>query len=395
MGIDFSFEIGKKDKKTGARAGIINTPHGKIETPFFSPVATRASVRSLTSEELKVAGSQVVLANTYHLFLRPGIYTIEKFGGFAPFMGWAGPTITDSGGYQVSFLRGKGDLEESLGKVTKITDKGALFRSYIDGTEHLLSPEKSIEIQRVLAADIIMAFDQPLAKELSAKAVKEAFERTLMWEERTFGSWEKLKKKSIQGKYQALYGITQGGVDKALRRKSLKFILETGFDGIAMGGETIGSDPKITAESLDTLVDILPDDKPVHALGLGGGPEGIFEAVERGVDSFDNTSITRMARVGLLFVYPEDGGKKENKFRIDVKQKRFKEVKGPISTKCKCFSCLTFSTAYVHHLIVSGELLGLRLASIHNVHYVNSLMKEIRNAILNGDFSSLKSFYLD
>lgn len=393
--MDFEFRLSKKDKKTKARAGIIKTPHGDIQTPFFSPVATRASVRSITPEELKETASQVVLGNTYHLFLRPGIETLKKFGGFAPFMGWDGPTITDSGGYQISFLWEKGTSEESSGKVIKINDEGAVFKSYIDGSDHLLTPEKSVEIQRVLAADIIMALDQPLAKEIAPKKAKEAFVRTLKWEERTFKAWDKEKRKSIQGKYQALYGITQGGTDKDLRKASLKFVLEMGFDGIAMGGETIGTDPKITAESLDTLVNLLPDNKPVHALGLGGGPEGILEAVARGVDSFDNTSITRMARVGLLFVYPEDGGKKDNKFRIDIKQKKFKEVKGPISKKCKCFTCQSFSTAYVHHLIVSGELLGMRLATIHNVHFINQLMIDIRGAILNGDFSSLRDFYLD
>lgn len=390
--IDFTYEVIQKDKKTKARAGVITTPHGKILTPAFSPVATRASVKTLDIQDLKVAKSQVVLSNTYHLYLRPGTKIIKKFGGFAPFMGWDGPTITDSGGYQVSFLwphkKDKNEEFESEAKVVKITDKGAVFASYIDGTKHLLTPEKSMEIQKDLGADIIMAFDQPLGKNYSPKKAKEAFERTLAWETRSFNHWEKIKSN------QALFGIVQGGVDISLRRKSLEFILKTGFPGIAMGGETIGHDPKITNASLDTVVDLLPDNKPVHALGLGGGPEGIFGAVERGVDTFDNTGITRMARTGLLFFYPEDGGNRLNKFRQDIKSYKYKNVKRAFSKVCGCFTCKNYSAAYLHHLLRSNELLGLRLATIHNVYFINDLMEKIRGSIISGNFGGLRARWL-
>ena len=271
--MEFSFEVVKNDKKTRARRGVIKTAHGQIATPAFSPVATKATLKALDPKDIKKTGSQVVLGNTYHLYLQPGLRVISKFGGFAPFMGWAGPTITDSGGYQVSFLKDY---------------------SHKDGGKYLLSPELSMEIQKILGADIIMALDDP-----------ESYDRTLKWEERSFTHWKKIKSK------QSLFGIVQGGIDPKLRKKSLDFVLSMDFPGIAVGGKTIGADPKITAKALDTIVDLLPEDKPLHALGLGGGPEGIFEAVERGVDIFDNSSVTRMARTGLLFVYPQDGGKRD------------------------------------------------------------------------------------
>ncbi len=387
----FSFKVLYSDKKTKARAGRINTPHGVIETPAFSPVATRASVRALSPDDLLDCKTQVVLGNTYHLFLKPGTPVISEFGGLALFMGWSGPTITDSGGYQVSFMWSKGENEENGAKVVKITDEGALFKSYIDGSLHLLTPEESMRIQKALGADIIMALDHPQANNLSAKKTKEAFERTLKWEERSFLEWKRLNK---GGDFQALYGIVQGGLDKDLRKRSLDFVLKTGFCGVAVGGEAIGSDPKTTALALDTIAEFLPKNLPVHALGLGGGPEGVFEAVARGVDTFDNTGITRMARTGLLFIYPEDGGSIKNKFRIDIKKKTFMEDKRPVSRICHCYTCSNFTRAYVHHLLTSGELLGLRLASIHNVYFINDLMEKIREAIKDKEFEDLKYFWL-
>lgn len=387
--MNFSFKIVKKDKSTLARAAIINTPHGKILTPAFSPVATRATVKTLNVEDLKNTNSQIVLANTYHLYLRPGVEIIKKFGGFAPFMGWSGPSITDSGGYQVSFLwqPKKTPIENEL-KFTKITDEGALFISHIDGSKHLLTPEKSMEIQRVLGADIIMAFDQPLGSLHSNKLKNEAFNRTLLWEERSFNTWKKLANP------QALYGIVQGDTDKSLRRKSLKWIINMNFPGIAMGGESVGSNPMVTAQTLTTVADLLPNNKPLHALGLGGGPEGIFAGIEYGVDTFDNTSVTRLARTGLLFLYPEDGGNTKNKFRIDITKKIHKDKKAPISKTCDCPTCLTTSVAYVHHLFVSNEILGLRLATIHNIFFINTLMEKIRTSIIKGDFLDLKKHWL-
>lgn len=379
---NFSFKLTKKDKKTHARAGVIYTPHGDIKTPAFTPVATKASIKSLDMADFAKTNSQAILANTYHLYLQPGIEVIEKAGGFGKFMNWDGPTITDSGGYQVSFLWSKKEGERA--KSVKITDEGAVFTSHIDGNKHLLTPEKSMEFQKILGADIIMAFDQPLASNASERKKSESFERTLKWEERSFNHWKKIKSK------QALFGIIQGEEDEKLRKRSLKFILELGFPGLAMGGESIGSDPAITARTLDTIVDLLPDDKPLHALGLGGGPEGIFAAVEKGIDTFDNTGITRMARTGVLFIYPEDGGQKKNKFRTDIAKAQYKNLIEPFSKTCSCYMCTTFSKAYINHLFKAGEMLGPRLATIHNIYFVNNLMEEIRNSIVNGDFNSLK-----
>lgn len=393
------FIINAKDKKTLARAGVINTPHGKILTPAFSPVATRASVRSLGSEDLVLAKTQVILANTYHLYLKPGGEVLKKFGGFAPFMGWRGPTITDSGGYQVSFLwtKGKnsfGNTNREFGKVVSINNKGASFRSYFDGKIYRLTPELSMEIQSILGADIIMAFDQPLGEKISIRQAKEAFVRTLKWEERSFIAWQKREQMRKNKDKQFLYGIIQGGTDKKLRLASLDFVLNLGFPGIALGGETIGADPKITEKTLMTLAGKLPDQKPVHALGLGGGPEGILTAVEYGIDTFDNTGITRMARCGLLFISPRDGGKKANKFRLDITKKLYSADKKPIGKTCGCFTCGNYSRAYLHHLFATKELLGLKLATVHNIHFVNNFMEQTRVSIINGDFAAFKNHWL-
>ena len=390
--MDFSFQIKAKDKKTRARLGVIKTPHGEIQTPAYTPVATTATVKALDTEDIIQSRSQVVLANTYHLLLRPGLEVIKEFGGFAPFMKWDGPTITDSGGYQVSFLRTQGKElvvgSEREAEIVKITDEGATFRSYVDGSKQLITPERSMEIQSVLNADIIMAFDQPLAFSDSHKKLTDSIRRTFLWEERSFKAWEEIQKK--RKNFQALYGIVQGQLDRKVRRGFMQFILDTGFPGIAVGDQTIGVDPKITGQALDTIVDMIPDDKPVHALGLGGGPEGVFEAVIRGVDTFDNTSVTRIARSGLLYIYPEDGGTKKNKFRLDVTKKVTSNKKQAISKICQCYTCQNYSAAYLHHLLVARELSGFRLASIHNVHFMNDLMERIRQSLENNDFQVLK-----
>jgi len=382
---NFHFELIKKDKKTRARAGIIYTPHGKIETPAFSVVGTRASVKGLDEADLKNAGSQVVLANTYHLYLRPGVNIIKDFGGIRKFMNWNGPMITDSGGYQVSYLWS--GIKKST-KSVEVTDKGAIFPSYIDGSICQITPEESIRIQKILGADIVMAFDQPIKLSNSQKLNDSAIKRTFDWEERSYKEHVKSNSK------QALYGILHGGLNKKIRKKFLDFILKIGFDGIAFGDETIGADPEITAKAMETVSEYLPDDKPVHALGLGGGPAGIFAGVANGMDTFDNTGITRMARSGTLFIYPEDGGNKSNKYRLNIKNSKFKSSKKPISKICTCYTCMKYSAAYIHHLNLNDDPLGARLQTIHNVHYINNLMKEIRISILEGCFESLMKNWL-
>lgn len=400
----FSFSLKKKDKKTNARLGLLMTPHGVIHTPAFSVVATRATVRGLDPNDLRDSCTQAVLGNAYHLYLHPGLKTLQKFGGFPKMMGWSGPTITDSGGYQVSFLWHKANKnvfnksDNFSGEVWAInpiiTDEGMYFRSHIDGSKHLLTPEKSMQIQKSLGADIIMALDQPMGYKFTDRENKKAWERTFKWEERSFAAWKNNEEKRKKGTYQALFGIIQGQTDRKKRKKFLDFILGLGFPGIAIGDETIGANPEITARSLDTIKNLLPDNKPLHALGLGGGPEGIFTAVSRGVDIFDNSGITRMARTGLLFIHPEDGGKRENKFRIDIKKNIYHSDKKPISKFCGCPVCRNFSRAYIHHLQVSSEILGLRLATIHNLYFINDLMDKIRTALNDSDFTSLKKHWL-
>ncbi len=384
------FKYKKQQNEGYARAGIIQTPHGEIQTPAFIPVATQATVKTLTVEELKESGSQAVLANTYHLFLSPGSDVISKFGGFGPFMNWNGPTFTDSGGYQVSFLwePQKGILQKSdRAASVKITDEGATFKSHRDGTAHILTPEKSMEIQAALGADIIMAFDQPLSGNTTEKRQDEAFLRTLKWEERSFIRWEEIQKN--REKFQALYGIVQGEIDPKKRIESLQFVLKLNFPGIAIGGASIGSNPDITRAALQTIVNLFPDDKPIHALGLGGGPEGILNAVSLGIDTFDNTSVTRMARTGLIFLFPEDGGNIKNKFRVDIR-KFSPDDNSSISKICVCTTCKKYSRAYLRHLIVNDELLGGRLLSIHNVAYMNTFMSLVRSSILNKSFENFQ-----
>lgn len=388
--MDFGFELIKKEGF--ARRGVIHTPSGKIQTPAFSPVGTKAAIKALSPDDLNTVGSQVVLANTYHLYLQPGVDVIKKFGKVSKFMNWEGPTITDSGGYQVSFLWSSDESGRS--KDVKISDKGAWFRSHIDGSKHLLTPEKSMQIQQVLGADIIMAFDQPMSSEFTKKHNEAAYKRTFEWEERSHREWIRLGKKNLKGDHQALFGIIHGIEDRTKSRDLLKFLLEMDFPGYAIGDETIGSDPIKVADSLDAIKDMMPDNKPLHALGLGGGPKGIFTAVERGVDIFDNTSVTRMARTGLLYIHPEDGGGVDNKFRINIKKTKFKAVKKPISSICKCPMCQDYSAAYIHHLFKSKELLGYRLASMHNVFTVHNLMQQIRNAIEKGDLDELRSRWI-
>lgn len=376
-----------------ARAGTIHTPHGEIQTPAYIPVATQATVKTLTTEELMSTHSQAVLANTYHLYLSPGTDVMDEFGGFGPFMNWDGPTFTDSGGYQVSFLWEPKNISQQTERSAsvKITDEGAVFRSHIDGSKHLLTPEKSMEIQASLGADIIMAFDQPLTAASSERKQDEAFKRTFLWEERSFAKWEELQKNRVN--FQALYGIVQGETDSKKRRSSLEFVLATQFPGIAIGGASIGSNPQITKEALKTIVDLFPDNKPIHALGLGGGPEGILNAVECGIDTFDNTSVTRMARTGLIFISPKDGGSKLNKFRIDVR--KFKPTdKSKLTQTCTCSTCQKYTKAYIRHLIVNDELLGGRLLSIHNVHFMNTFMSEVRDSILSKRLGEFKSSWL-
>lgn len=385
------FEITHKDKKTRARTGIIKTDHGEIETPCFMPVGTKATVKSLDPKELTDLDAQIILANTYHLHLQPGEDLIAKFGGLHKFMSWDKPILTDSGGFQV-FSLGKQMEEKNAGKnkekLVKIDENGVDFRSHIDGSKHRFTPKSSIEIQHKLGADIIMAFDECTPDKADKKYAKEALNRTHRWAVESISAHEKNKK--YHGYRQFLFGIVQGAGHKDLRIESAKFIAEQNFDGIAIGGESVGYNMEATKKILDWVMPHIPENKPHYTMGLGHSPLDLFEVVERGVDMFDCVSPTRMARNGSLYVYP----KTSKKLRINIMNSKFKTDKKPIEKNCTCYTCTNFSAAYLHHLFKAEELLAYKLGTIHNLHFLSELMKEMRTAIEKGKFLNLKKKWM-
>ncbi len=385
------FEIIKKDKKIKARAGVIKTSHGDIETPAFVLVGTQATVKAVNPKEIREMGAQVVLANTYHLHLRPGEKLIKKMGGLAKFMSWNGPTMTDSGGFQV-FSLGVG-LEHGVGKLlreeegsprprlNKITEEGVTFQSHIDGSKQFLSPEISIQIQEDLGADLIIAFDDLE----SPKYNHEETEKSLLLTE----NWLVRSLKAHKKKSQLLYGVTHGGEFKDLRVKSAKFN-DKYFGAIALGGahKTKESMYKI----IDWTTDNIDPNKPTHMLGIGE-VDDIFEIIERGIDTFDCVIPTRIGRTGFFFISPPFGNTK-NRFRTDIDKPQFEGDPKPLDENCTCTTCQNFSRAYIHHLFRSRELLSYSLLSTHNVHFLVNLTRPIREAILDDRFLSFKSKWI-
>jgi queuine tRNA-ribosyltransferase len=388
------FEI---QKKSGAlmRAGVIHTPHGDIETPAFITVGTKATVKALTPHEIKETGSQVVLANTYHLHLRPGSDIVKRAGGLHKFMAWDGPMYTDSGGFQVFSLgaaMGKGiskitshdeefreePTKEDLVPVAKVTDEGVYFKSYIDGSEHYLTPEKSIEIQHDLGADIIVAFDECTSPHASYEYQKEALLRTSNWAKRCIDFHQSKENAERQG----LFGVVQGGKFEDLRRLAAKEIASMPFDGFAIGGsfskEDIGTAVRYVNEEL-------PEDKPRHLLGIGE-PLDVFEGVLNGCDTFDCVAPTRNARNGGL--YTKDG-------RINIENTKYREDFTPIESDCGCYTCKNFTKAYLSHLFHAKEILANTLASIHNVFFIVEMVKNIRKSILNDTFEEHRKEFLE
>jgi queuine tRNA-ribosyltransferase len=340
-----------------ARAGVFGTPHGDIETPIFAPVGTQATVKMLTPDQLDELGAVLTLSNTYHLYLRPGDQLICDMGGLHQFMQWPGPILTDSGGFQVF----------SLAKTRKISDDGVIFKSHIDGSTHVFTPEKSIQIQENLGADIIMAFDEcsdPNDHEYS----RIAMERTHKWAERCLT----IKKRTDQ----ALFGIIQGGVDPDLRAKSAQFIASLPFPGIAIGGLSVGETKNEMHTTLDLIIPSLPPLKPRYLMGVGT-PEDLINGIARGVDIFDCVLPTRLARHNAAF--SSDG-------RLNLMNATFARDPRPIDETCNCYTCKTFTRAYLRHLIISKELLAGTLLSIHNLHALIQLVRNIRNSILDGTF---------
>jgi len=379
--MDF-FTITHKDKTTFARTGILQTAHGSIDTPVFMPVGTKATVKSLDRTDLENLDARIILANTYHLHLRPGENLIADFKGLHNFMNWSRPILTDSGGFQV-FSLGQGDGKQ--GKLVDIDDDGVTFTSHIDGSKHRFTPESALEIQHKLGADIIMAFDECTPDNADKKYIREAMARTHAWAERSLSAHQ--KNLSYYGYKQFLFGIIQGAADKSLRRESARIIASMPFDGIAIGGESIGYNMNATKKILDWVNPLIPENKPHYTMGVGFSPLDLFEVVERGVDMFDCVAPTRIARNGTLFVAAAGA---KNKFRINITNARYKKDKQAIEPDCACFTCQNHSRSYLHHLFAAEELLAYRLATIHNLHFFLNLMKKIRESIKDNHFTKLK-----
>ncbi|NMC10927.1 MAG: tRNA guanosine(34) transglycosylase Tgt [Methanothrix sp.] len=410
-----SYEILKQDKETHARLGLIRTRRGDIITPYLVPVATLASVRALGSDDLALLGVQCALANTYHLHLKPGDELIRKLGGLHRFMNFPGPLFSDSGGFQ-AFSMGFG-REHNISKIgnifpqetechetshmslrerkktgqtkdaknenlTRITDEGISFKSMTDGAWHFLDAETSMRIQSNLNSDIIMAFDECTSPLSDYDYTKKAMHRTHDWAVQSLHHHDKS---------QALYGIIQGGWFEDLRRESTRFIASQSFDGIAVGG-SLGNCKQDMHQVLDWVVPML-DDRPRHLLGIGE-IDDIFEGVQRGIDTFDCVSPTRIARRGSLFVSPKAGGCPENKFRINIKAAKYRDDELPVDPNCQCPTCRSYSRAYLRHLYDAGELSYFRLASLHNLYFMLRLMEEIRESIRAENFMKLKNKWL-
>ena len=357
-----NFQLVQSCPHTGARAGELRTPHGTVPTPVFIPVGTQATVKTLTPDEVREIGLKMVLANTYHLYLRPGIEVIKQMGGLHAFMGWEGAILTDSGGYQIF----------SLAPLCRVSDEGAAFRSHIDGSEHFMTPERAIELQEALGADVAMVLDECPAYGESPEKVAEAVARTHQWAERC--------REAHARKDQALYAIVQGGVYPELRRQSAEYLTSLDFAGYAIGGLSIGEPKPVTLEMVEAAVAFLPENKPRYLMGVGA-PEDIVESVARGIDLFDSALPTRVARNGALFTWQG---------RRNIRNASFRRLDQPVLAGCECYTCRTFSAAYLHHLFRSEELLAYRLATIHNLHFMHTLMTEIRSAILGGTFSAFR-----
>jgi queuine tRNA-ribosyltransferase len=379
-GMAFSFQL--LETKNRARVGLMTTPHGVVETPIFMPVGTQATVKSLDATDIEGAGVQIILANTYHLYLRPGEKLLQKFGGIQPFMRWSKPMLTDSGGFQVF----------SLG--AKITDNGVDFRSHLDGSKHFFTPEKSIEIQRNIGADVIMTFDECAPDSADRAYMENSVERTHVWAKRCHEYWQTNQKLSQYGNYQAMFGIIQGGLFEDLRQNSAKFISgiesDLNFDGIAVGGETVGYDMRGTRQVMEWIEPILPKSKPRYAMGLGSDPQDLVEAVALGFDMFDCVAPTRLARNGALYfgqLEPEGEWIKfvspHPKGRLPIGNSQFKSDDQVIQPGCDCQTCQTgYSRAYLHHLYHAKELSYYRLATVHNVRFMIRLSQQIRKFIL-------------
>jgi len=358
----FQFDLIKQDRFTAARLGKMITPHGIVHTPAFMPVGTQGTVKSMLPEEIKNCGAEIILGNTYHLYLRPGHETIKKLGGLHRFMNWPDPILTDSGGFQVY----------SLGALRNITPDGVMFRSHIDGSKHFLSPQKAIEIQEALGADIMMCLDECTPYPATFSQTEASLNLTAKWAD--------LCRQAKTSVDQALFGIIQGGTYMDLRKQAVEQSVPLGFDGYALGGVSVGEPKEIMYEITDSITALLPVNKPRYLMGVGT-PEDIVFGVSRGIDMFDCVIPTRCARHGLLFTNSE---------KIVIKNSRWRECNDPIDETCDCYTCKNYSRAYLRHLYIAGEILAMVLNTIHNVRYYMRLMEQIRAALKEDRFLEFK-----
>ena len=365
----FAFSIAATDG--AARTGLIRMARGEIRTPAFMPVGTAATVKAMRPDEVRASGADIILGNTYHLMLRPGAERVARLGGLHEFMGWERPILTDSGGYQVM----------SLSDLTKVTEEGVSFASHLDGSRHMLSPERSIEVQRLLDSDIIMQFDQLVPTTSDAHAQRDAMERSIRWAKR---SREEFDRGGEHAERAAIFGIQQGALDEKLRGASAEALIEIGFDGYAVGGLAVGEGQEAMLGCLDFAVGMLPAEKPRYLMGVGK-PDDLVEAVVRGIDMFDCVLPTRSGRTGQAFT--ADGP-------LNLRNARFAEDREAIEPGCPCPACIQFSRAYVHHLVKSGEILGAMLMTQHNLWFYQRVMAGLRDAIARQEVNGFVAEFL-
>ncbi len=357
-----TYELQKQCPHTGARAGLLHTPHGTFKTPMFMPVGTQATVKTLTPEELKEMGAQIILSNTYHLFLRPGSDLVEEAGGLHRFMNWDGGILTDSGGFQVF----------SLGDLRKITEEGVTFRSHIDGSKRFLSPEVATKVQEQLGSDIAMAFDECIPYPAEHDYARKSTARTTRWAERCLQTHTSPK--------QGMFGIVQGGMYKDLRAQSAKDLVSLDFDGYSIGGLSVGEPHDLMNEILEYTTPLLPTNKARYLMGVGTA-DCLVEGVARGVDMFDCVYPTRVARNGMAMT---------RKGRLTLKNATFAHDWGPIEEGCQCYACRNYSRAYIRHLYKAEEILAYRLVSYHNLYFLLQFMRDMRQAILEDRFPAFR-----
>jgi len=391
MSVAFRFKELISDQNTRARVGLVETSHGSFETPVFMPVGTAGTVKALTQEMLEDAGAGIILGNTYHLYLRPGHDLINRMGGLHEFISWRRAILTDSGGFQVF----------SLGPLRKIDETGVEFQSHIDGSRHLITPEKSVEIQVALGADIIMAFDECSHYPLSQAEAVQSLQLTAKWARRSRRQFDLMhgdrdhaagaESEAAPGSpvdlvnpCQAIFGINQGSIYLDLRERSMEGLLEIGFDGYAIGGLAVGEDKEAMVRVISHVAPLMPCDRPRYLMGVGP-PEDILDAVEQGIDMFDCVIPTRNARNGQLFTH---------RGRLNIKNARYREDPAPIDEQCGCPVCQRYSRAYLRHLYTSGEILGSVLNTIHNVQFFLDMMARIRQAIKLGTFAQFRTCFL-